>query len=76
VKVGDLVKLKGDDIRGSGRSRQWGQWPIIPAGTVGIVVFSPHAEHYPARPFVKLCGIEGAARPFLSLDLEVINESR
>ena len=72
MRVGDLVRLKGDDIRGSGRS---GDWPTIPAGTVGIVVFSPHAEHYPARPFVKLCGRQ-EPRPFLAYDLEIINASR
>ena len=73
MKVGDLVKLKGDDIRGSGRS---GQWPMIPAGTVGIVVPSPDTtEHHRARPFVKLCG-HRETRPFLAYDLEIINASR
>ena len=65
MRVGDLVRLKGDDIRGSGRS---GDWPTIPAGTVGIVVFSPHAEHYPARLHT--------GEDFKIDKLEVISESR
>ena len=71
MKVGDLVRLKGDDIRGTAAAWTY----IIPAGTIGIVVLSPEAEHHPVRPFVKLCG-HREPRPFLSLDLEVINESR
>ena len=71
MKVGDLVRLIGDDIRGTAG----GVLPVIPAGTVGIVVLSPEAEHHRARPFVKLCGHRGT-RPFPYYDLEIINESR
>ena len=71
MKVGDLVRLKDDDIRGTAD----GVLPIIPAGTMGIVVLSPEAEHLTKRPFVKLFPI-GETRPFLHYDLEVISESR
>ena len=72
MKVGDLVRLKGDDIRGTGLSPAF---PLIPAGTMGIVVLSPEAEHLTKRPFVELFPI-GETRPFLHYDLEVISESR
>ena len=69
MKIGDLVRLKGDDIRHAA-------WTfVIPAGTIGIVVLSPEAEHHPVRPFVKLCG-HREPRPFLAYDLEIINASR
>jgi hypothetical protein len=71
MKVGDLVKLIWDDVRGTAG----GVLPVIPAGTVGIVVFSPEADHHSARPFVKLFG-DGGTRPFPYYDLEIINESR
>ena len=71
MRVGDLVRLKGDDIRGTAD----GVLPIIPAGTMGIVVLSPEAEHLTKRPFVKLFPV-GETRPFLHYDLEVISESR
>ena len=71
MKVGDLVRLKDDDIRGTAD----GVLPIIPAGTMGIVVLSPEAEHLTKRPFVKLFPI-GETRPFLHYELEVISESR
>ena len=71
MKVGDLVRLKDDDIRGTAD----GVLPIIPAGTMGIVVLSPEAEHLTKRPFVKLFPV-GETRPFLHYDLEVISESR
>ena len=71
MRVGDLVRLKDDDIRGTAD----GVLPIIPAGTMGIVVLSPEAEHLTKRPFVKLFPI-GETRPFLAHDLEVLNESR
>jgi len=71
MRVGDLVRLKDDDIRGTAD----GVLPIIPAGTMGIVVLSPEAEHLTKRPFVKLFPI-GETRPFLHYDLEVISESR
>jgi hypothetical protein len=71
MRVGDLVRLKDDDIRGTAD----GVLPIIPAGTMGIVVLSPEAEHLTKRPFVKLFPV-GETRPFLHYDLEVISESR
>lgn len=73
MKVGDLVRLKGDDIRGTAAAWTY----VIPAGTVGIVVPPYHLDsiHNAARPFVKLFGL-GGTRPFLAHDLEVINESR
>ena len=71
MKIGDLVRLKGDDIRGTAAAWTY----VIPAGTIGIVVLSPEAEHRSARPFVKLFPI-GGTRPFLHYDLEVISESR
>ena len=74
MKIGDLVKLKGDDIRGTAPG---GDSHIIPAGTMGIVAPPYHLDsiHNAARPFVKLFGL-GGTRPFLAHDLEVINESR
>jgi hypothetical protein len=74
MKVGDLVKLIRDDIRGTAPG---GDQHIIPAGTMGIVVPPYHLDsiHRIHRPFVKLFG-DGGTRPFLAYDLEVINESR
>ena len=72
MQVGDLVKLIRDDIRGTAPG---GDQHIIPAGTMGIVVLSPEAEHLTKRPFVKLFPI-GETRPFLHYDLEVICEGR
>jgi len=74
MKVGDLVRLKGDDIRGTAPG---GDQHIIPAGTMGIVVPAYHlgGMHRAGRPCVKLFG-DGGTRPFLAHDLEVINESR
>ena len=72
MQVGDLVKLIRDDIRGTAPG---GDQHIIPAGTMGIVVLSPEAEHLTKRPFVKLFPI-GETRPFLHYELEVISESR
>jgi len=71
MKVGDLVRLKGDDIRGTAHP----DTDMVPAGTMGIVVLSPEAEHLTKRPFVKLFPI-GETRPFLAYELEVISESR
>ena len=73
MKVGDLVRLKGDDIRGT----EYTNIAVVPAGTTGIVVPPYHLDsiHNAARPFVKLFGL-GGTRPFLAHDLEVINESR
>ena len=39
MKVGDLVRLKGDDIRGTAPG---GDSYVIPAGTMGIVVPAYH----------------------------------
>lgn len=74
MKVGDLVRLKGDDIRGTAHAPP--NKAIVPAGTVGIVVPAYHlgGMHRPGRPCVKLCG-DGGIRAFLAHDLEVINES-
>ena len=71
MKVGDLVRLKGDDIRGTAHPNT----VMVPAGTMGIVVLSPEAEHLTKRPFVKLFPI-GETRPFLAYELEVISEGR
>ncbi len=73
MKVGDLVRLKGDDIRGTAHP----DTDMVPAGTMGIVVPAYHLGgiHRTGRPCVKLFGA-GGTRPFLAHDLEVINESR
>ena len=73
MKVGDLVKLKGDDIRGT----EYTNIAVVPAGTIGIVVPPYHLDsiHNAARPFVKLFG-DGGTRPVLAYDWEVITESR
>ena len=76
MKVGDLVKLKGDDIRGIALAYR----RPIPAGTMGVVVRPPNdivheGIHRGGRPFVKLFPA-GETRPFLAYELEVISESR
>jgi hypothetical protein len=67
MQVGDLVKLLGDDIRGTAHP----DTAIVPAGTMGIVVRC--VETY--RPHIALFGV-GGVRPFMNYDLEVISESR
>jgi len=73
MKVGDLVRLKGDDIRGTAHPNTF----MVPAGTMGIVVPAYHlgGMHRKGRPCVKLFG-DGGTRPFLAHDLEVIRASR
>ena len=73
MKVGDLVRLKGDDIRGTAHP----DTDMVPAGTMGIVVPAYHlgGMHRKGRPCVKLFG-SGETRPFLAYELEVISESR
>ena len=72
MRVGDLVRLIRDDIRGTAPG---GDQHIISAGAIGIVVLSPEGEHHRARPIVKLCR-HRETRPFLAYDLEVVSESR
>ncbi len=67
MEVGDLVRLKGDDVRGTAHP----DTAIVPAGTMGIVVRCDATY----RPHIALFGV-GGVRPFMSYDLEVISESR
>ena len=64
MKVGDLVRLKGDDIRDTAHP----DTDMVPAYHLG-------GMHRKGRPCVKLFG-DGGTRPFLAHDLEVVNESR
>jgi hypothetical protein len=67
VKPGDLVKTTRARIG-------------IPAGTCGLIVKSkPSRQDYSVQIYlVDLVGSKfvGVSRPFLNIDLEVINESR
>ena len=70
MKVGDLVKLLGDDIRGTAQ-HLYPDTAIVPAGTMGIVVRCVETH----RPHIALFGV-GGVRPFMNYDLEVISEGR
>ena len=74
MKVGDLVKLLKDDMRG--RNGYPGK-PVILAGAVGMIVpdmLLPNAELQDCQRDVKL--LTGETRRFLARDLETISESR
>ena len=75
MKVGDLVKLLKDDVRG--RNGYPGK-PVILAGAVGMIVPDafrlPNAELQDCQRDVKL--LTGETRRFLARDLETISESR
>ena len=80
MKIGDLVKLLKDDVRG--RNGYPGK-PVILAGAVGMIV--PDAFRLPIgdRPGVGIqdCQrdvklLSGETRRFLARDLETISEGR
>ena len=74
MKIGDLVKLLKDDVRG--RNGYPGK-PVILAGAVGMIVpdmLLPNVELQDCQRDVKL--LTGETRRFLAHDLETISEGR